>query len=100
MATHPSSDGNSNYNKCVRRSLLPFLGDVLSWLTGTATTKNVNSITKRVNKLIAAQSMQQEAIGNIVSILNGTRYTAQVNRQHINIIMDKVDNMVHDVNNL
>ena len=53
-----------------------------------------------MNQLIAAQSTQQEAIVHIVSILNVTRYTAQVNRQHINIIMNKVDNMVHDVNNL
>ena len=37
---------------------------------------------------------------HIVSILNVTRYAAQVNRQHINIIMDTIDNMVHDVNNL
>ena len=67
---------------------------------GTATTKDVNSIRKRVNQLIAAQSMQQEAIVHIVSILNITRYAAQVNRHHVNIIMDTVDNMVHDVNNL
>ena len=44
--------------------------------------------------------MQQEAIVHIVSILNVTQYAAQVNRQHINIVMDRVDNMVHDVNNL
>ena len=100
MATGPSFDGNSNYNKCVRRSLLPFLVNVLSWLTGTATTKDANSIKKRVKQLIAAQSIQQEAIVHIVSILNITRYTAQVNRQHINIIMDTVDKTVHDVNNL
>ena len=37
---------------------------------------------------------------HIVSILNITRYTAQVNRHHINMIMDKVDKMVHDVNGL
>ena len=37
---------------------------------------------------------------HIVSILNVTRYAVQVNRQHINIIMDKVDGTVHDVNNL
>ena len=79
------------HNKHVRRSLLPFLGDTLSWLTGTANTKDVNSIKKRVNQLIAAQSMQQEAMVHIVSILNVTRYTAQVNRQHISIIMDEVD---------
>ena len=29
---------------CCRRSLLPFLGDALSWLTGTATTKDIHSI--------------------------------------------------------
>ena len=67
---------------------------------GTATTKDGNSIKKRVNQLIAAQSMQQEAIVHIVSILNITTHTAQVNRQYITIIMDKVDNTVHDVNNL
>ena len=99
LDTDPSFDGNSN-NKCVRRSLLPFLGDSLSWLTGTATTKDINSIKKRVNQLIAAQSTQQEAIVHIVCILNITRYAAQVNRQHINIIMDTVDKTVHDVNNL
>ena len=37
---------------------------------------------------------------HIVSILNDTRYAVQVNRQHINIVMDKVDATVHDVNNL
>ena len=79
---------------------MPFLGDALSWVTGTATTKDVNSIKKRVNQLIAAQSTQQEAIVHIVSILNITRYTAQVSRHHINIIMDTVDKMVHEVNNL
>ena len=99
LDTDPSFDGNSNYNKCVRRGLLPFLGNALSWLTGTATTKDINSIKKRVNQLITAQTAQ-ETIVHIVSILNGTRYTTQVNRQHINIIMDTVDKMVHDVNNL
>ena len=44
--------------------------------------------------------MQQETILHIVSILNVTRYTAQVNKQHINIVMDSVDKMVHDVNNI
>ena len=80
LDTDPSFDGNSNYNKCARRSLLPFLGDVLSWLTGTATTKDINSIKRRVNQLIATQSTQQDAMVHIVSILNVTRYTAQVNR--------------------
>ena len=96
----PSFDGNSNYNKCVRRSLLPFLGNVLHKLIGTATIKDVNGIKKRVNQLTAAQSMQQEAIVHIATILNITQYAAQVNRQHINIIKDTICKMVHDVNNL
>ena len=99
LDTDPSFDGNSNYNKCVRRSLLPFLGNALSWLTGTATTKDINSIRKRVNQLIEAQSIQ-EVIVHIASILNITQYTPQVNRQHINIVMDRVDNTLHDVYNL
>ena len=44
--------------------------------------------------------MQQEAIVHIVSILNITRYTTQVNQQHINIMMDRVDETVQDINNL
>ena len=90
LDTDPSFDGNSNYKKCVRRSLLPFLGNAISWLTGTATSKDVNSIKKRVNQLTATQSTQQEGIVHIVSILNITRYAVQVNRQHINIIVEKL----------
>ena len=37
---------------------------------------------------------------HIVSILNVTRYTAQVNRHSINVLMDKVDVTSQDVNNL
>ena len=66
----------------------------------TATTKDVNSIKKRVNQLIEAQSLQQEIMVHILSILNVTHYAAQVNRQHINILMDRVGEMVQDVSNL
>ena len=53
----------------MRRSLLPSLGDALSWLTGTAVTKNESSIKKRVNQLIATQHNQQEALVHVISIL-------------------------------
>ena len=55
LKKEPSFDGVSASNKCTRRSLPPFLGDALSWLTGTAMTKDVNSIRKRVNQLIETQ---------------------------------------------
>ena len=96
----PSFDGHSNHNNHIRRSLLPFLGDALSWPTGTATTTDVSTIKKRVNQLIEEQSMQQETLVHIISILNVMRYSAQVNRHIINAQMDKVDETVQDINNL
>ena len=44
--------------------------------------------------------MQQETLVHIISILNVMSYAAQVNRHSINTLMDKVDETVHDVNNL
>ena len=66
-----------------RGSLLPFLGDALSWLTGTATTKDIHSIKTRINQLITSQTSQHNALVHIVSILNITRYATQVNRHSI-----------------
>ena len=82
-----------------KRSLLPFLGDALSWLTGTATTKDIHSIKTRINQLIATQA-QQETLVHIISILNITRYATQVNRCGINTLMDAVRATSHDINNL
>ena len=61
-------------SKYMRRSLLPFLGDALSWLTGTTTTKDVNSIKIRISQLIATQHNQQQTLVHIISIINITRY--------------------------
>ena len=83
-----------------KRSLLPFLGEALRWLTGTATTKDVNSIKQHVNQLTETQSTQQETLIHIVSILNVTRHAVQVNRHSINVLMDKVDENSQDINNL
>ena len=100
LNTDHSFGGHSKHSYQVRRSILPFLGNALSWLTGTATTKDVNSIKKSVNQLIEAWSTQQESLLHIISILNVTRYAAQVSRHSINVLMDKVDETFQDVNNL
>ena len=83
-----------------RRSLLPFLGDALSWLTGTATTKDIKSIKTWINQPITTQSSQQETPVHIISILNVSRYATQVNRHSINILMDVARATSHDINNL
>ena len=74
--------------------------DALSWLTGTATTKDINSIKTWINKLIDMHSSQQETLVHIVSILNVTRYAVQVNRHSINILMDAAKATSHDITNL
>ena len=100
LKREPSFDGVPVSNKHMRRSLLPFLGDALSWLTGTVTTKDVNSIKTRINQLITTKHNQQETLVHIISILNVTRYTTQVNKQHINIVMNVAERMHTDVTTL
>ena len=59
LQTQPSFDGKplppSGQKK---RSLLPFLGSALKWLTGTATTKDIKYIKKRISSLIETQENQ------------------------------------------
>ena len=96
----PSFDGVSTSNRHTRSTLLSFLGDALSWLMGTATTNDVSSIRKRLKQLIATQHNQQETLVHIISVLNITRYATQMNRQHINIVMDTVERTQQDVTTL
>ena len=72
LNTDPSFDGHISSNNHCKRNFLPFSCDALRWLTGTATTKDVNSIKECVNQLTEAQSTQQESLVHIVSILNIT----------------------------
>ena len=74
LQREPSFDGIPISTKHMKRSLLPFLGDSLSWFTGTATTKDVNTIKSRINQLISTQQNQQETLVHVISVLNVTRY--------------------------
>ena len=100
LKKEPSFNGVLVSNKHMRRSLLPFLGDALSWLTGTATTKDINSIKTRNNQFLATQHNQHETLVHVISILNVTRHATQVNRQHINIVMSAAEKMHKDVTTL
>ena len=82
------------------RSLLPFLGDALSWLTGTTTTRDIHSIKTQINQLIATQTSQCNTLVHIVSILNVTRYATQVNRHSINNLIDAMHTTSQDINDL
>ena len=98
LQTQPSFGGNpippSGRKK---RSLLPFLGSALKWLTGTATTKDIKHIKKRIPSLIETQENQRKTMVHIVSILNLTCYETQVNRQWINIILKELTKSNKDI---
>ena len=66
------------------------MGDALSWLTGTATTKDIKAIKQRINDVIERQNMQQSTLVHVVSIINVTRYESKVNRQRINDLTDSL----------
>ena len=87
-------------NQWSKRSLLPSLGDALKWLTGTATTRDTWEIKQHVNQLIQAQSKQQETLVHFISVLNVTRYAAQVNKQKLNEIMDVLQRSSEDLDRL
>ena len=90
LKNEPSFNDMSPLGKCIKRSLLPFLGDAISWLTGTATTKDIRDIKKRVNQLISTQAQQQETLVHVILILNVTRYVTKVTRQFISAVMAAV----------
>ena len=100
LNTDPSFDGHINSNICHKRSLLPFLGDALMWLTGTATTKDVSSIKECVNQLTETQSTQQRDLGTHCIYSQCHKICSISEEAQYKVLMDKVDETSHSVNNL
>ena len=82
------------------RRLLPFLRDASKLLTGMATMRDTQEIKQHVNQLIQAQTKQQETVVHVISILNVTRYTAQVNKHKLNEIIDALQRSNEDLDKL
>ena len=97
LQKEPSFNGIPVSSKFMKRSLLPFLGDAVIWLTGTATTKDVSAIKSRINQLISTQQNQQDTLVHVISILIVTRYATQVNRHHINILIHATEKTHQDL---
>ena len=60
----------------------------------------MQEIKQCVNQLIQEQTKQQDTLVHVISILNVTRYAAQVNRQKLNEIMDAFQRSNEDLNRL
>ena len=84
----------------MQKKFTTFLGDALSWLMGTATTKDIHSIKTWINQLIATQTSQCNTLVHVVSIFNITRYATQINRHSINTLIDAVCTTSQDISNL
>ena len=69
-------------------------------LLGQPLQKTYTASKPRINQLITTQASQCNILVHIVSILNITRYTTQVNRCGINTLMEAVRATSHDINNL
>ena len=89
LQTEPALDKLSMAdNPWSKRNLLPFLGDALQWFSGRVTMKDMTEIKQQINLLMQEQTKQQEILVHVISILNVTWYTTQVNKQKPNKVMD------------
>ena len=75
----------------VKRALLPFVGDALSSLFGTATTTEIQDILSRVNELDSSRNDFVNVIDSTVTMVNQTIVDVSVNRQTINRLTNVTD---------
>ena len=67
---------------------------------GTAITRDTWEMKQHVNQLIQAQTKQQETLVHVISILNVTRYAAQVHRKKLDEIIDALQRSNEDLDRL
>ncbi|XP_045161463.2 uncharacterized protein LOC123526385 [Mercenaria mercenaria] len=89
-----------NRNKVTKRALLPFLGNVLSWLTGTSTEDQVNAVRKNVAHLAKTQQAILHVVEESLTVLNVTKTGVQENRNTINDIISALDSIDRNLSNL
>ena len=77
----PSDSSDSARHK---RSLLPFVGDAMSSLFGTATSTEIQDILSRVNDLSDSRDDMLNVIDNTMTMFNQTIVDVDMNRKTIN----------------
>ena len=91
-----SYDNVSNRNKS---SLLPF-GGLFSFLFGTASEDDLNSIKADVKQLYQNQMDQTNVLNDIISITNVSRGLINENIKKINGIIDTIINLNQTIKNI
>ena len=69
------------YTQKIKRSLIPIIGKSLSYLFGSTTESNLNSIHSSVSRLAKSQEEIAHAVDENVSLINITRVAISESRQ-------------------
>ena len=83
-----------------RRSVLPFLGDILSFVAGTPSESDLTSIRNNVKALTNNQGKLEHVIRESLSLINMTHERVVENRERINKINDGMQELIMALNNV
>ncbi|XP_043246251.1 uncharacterized protein LOC122393876 [Amphibalanus amphitrite] len=83
-----------------RRSVLPFIGDALSSLFGTATDDEIQEVISRMNELSASQNDILNVFDNTVTVVNQTLVEIDTDRQTINRLANVTNYLTNEIYSL
>ena len=72
------------------RSVVPFLGDIVTTILGISTQHSISKLNKKLNAEIANNRQLRAILGNTVNVLNTTRMEVSENRERIRQLISKV----------
>ena len=76
-----------------KRALLPFIGQVSSFLFGTVSEGDLNSIRRNIVILSSSQKVFSHVAQEALTLLNVTQMEVSANRQSLNAIMETIQNL-------
>ena len=81
-----------------RRSLLPFVGDALSWLFGTVSESDLKQIRNQISSLALNQRRIIHVVEQGLTIINESRVVIRENRQSIIEVIGRIREMDVKIN--
>ena len=81
-----------------KRSLFPFLGDIIGFIAGTPTETDINTIRNNIKTLSENQGKVQHVVNQSLSLINMTHHRVVENRKRINKISNAVNGIVDTLN--
>ena len=81
-------ENNNNVRK--RRSLLPFIGDITSFLFGTVTGSDLNSVKRNLKLLSNNQQKLTHVMSESLTMLNVSRNEIGENRNKLNEVITAI----------